>query len=57
LVRLFKEQCEPFKAEEPKRVELLEAPSSSSMQSPSDPDVTYGHKGKGYEVQLSETTS
>jgi len=28
---------------------------SSSLQSPHDPDVTYGHKGKGYEVQVSET--
>lgn len=29
--------------------------SSDSLQSPHDPDATYGHKGKGYEVQLSET--
>jgi hypothetical protein len=57
VVRLFEEQCEAPMGKEPKRVELLEAPSSSSMQSPSDPDVTYGHKGKGYEVQLSETTN
>jgi hypothetical protein len=34
---------------------LKEKPSSSSLQSPSDPDVTYGHKGKGYEVQVAET--
>ena len=26
-----------------------------SLQSPHDPDATYGHKGKGYEVQLAET--
>jgi hypothetical protein len=25
------------------------------LQSPHDPDATYGHKGKGYEVQLAET--
>src|SRR5690606_41466271 len=25
------------------------------MQTPHDPDVTYGHKGKGYEAQVSET--
>lgn len=31
--------------------------SSSSMQSPHDPDATYGHKGKGFEVQLAETCS
>ena len=29
--------------------------SSDSLQSPHDPDATYGHKGKGYEVQISET--
>jgi hypothetical protein len=29
--------------------------SSDSLQSPHDPDATYGRKGKGYEVQVSET--
>lgn len=29
--------------------------SSSSLQSPHDPDATYGRKGKGYEVQISES--
>lgn len=29
--------------------------SSGSLQSPHDPDATYGHKGKGYEVQVAET--
>jgi hypothetical protein len=29
--------------------------SSSSLQSPHDPDATYGRKGKGYEVQVAET--
>jgi hypothetical protein len=28
---------------------------SDSLQSPHDPDATYGHKGKGYEVQVSES--
>jgi hypothetical protein len=28
---------------------------SDSLQSPHDPDVTYGRKGKGYEAQLVET--
>jgi Transposase DDE domain/Transposase domain (DUF772) len=28
---------------------------SGSLQSPHDPDATYGHKGKGYEVQIAET--
>ncbi|MDE3077348.1 MAG: transposase [Chloroflexota bacterium] len=29
--------------------------ASDSLQSPHDPDATYGHKGKGYEVQIAET--
>jgi len=28
---------------------------SDSLQSPHDPDATYGRKGKGYEVQVAET--
>ena len=70
LERLFEEQCEsviekdrpseddddfgegsaPIRLKKPKEV------SSESLQTPHDPDVTYsGHKGKGYEVQISET--
>jgi len=70
LERLFEEQCEvqprsqkpkdddddaaeggvPVKVKPPKEVE------SDSLQTPHDPDVTYsGHKGKGYEVQVTET--
>ena len=55
LARLYDEQCVPPTTDLPERIELQEKPSSSSLQSPSDPDVTYGHKGKGYEVQVSET--
>ncbi len=55
LARLYAEQCVAPEADEPERIELQEKPASSSLQSPSDPDVTYGHKGKGYEVQLTET--
>ncbi|MEK6537288.1 MAG: transposase [Actinomycetota bacterium] len=55
LARLYAEQCVPPETDRPERIELQERPSSSSLQSPSDPDVTYGHKGKGYEVQLTET--
>ena len=29
--------------------------SPASLQSPHDPEATYGHKGKGYEVPVSET--
>ena len=55
LKRLWEEQCVPPTTQEPEWIELVEKPLSSSLQSPSDPDVTYGHKGKGYEVQLTET--
>jgi hypothetical protein len=40
----------PIALKDPKEVR------SDSLQSPHDPDATYsGHKGKGYEVQVSET--
>lgn len=55
LRRLYEEQCVPPSTATPERIELQEKPSSSSLQSPSDPDATYGHKGKGYEAQLTET--
>jgi hypothetical protein len=55
LARLYAEQCVPPTSATPERIELQERPSSGSLQSPTDPDVTYGHKGKGYEVQLTET--
>ncbi len=55
LVRLYREQCVPPETDTPEKIELQEMPSSSSLQSPSDPDATYGHKGKGYEAQLAET--
>jgi hypothetical protein len=55
LKRLYDDQCVPPTTGTPDKIELQESPSSSSLQSPSDPDVTYGHKGKGYEVQLTET--
>ncbi len=37
--------------------ELLDAPinGGASLQSPYDPDAGYGHKGKGYLVQIAET--
>lgn len=39
------------------RVQLKEGKdiSSSSLQSPHDPDATFGYKGKGYEAQVIET--
>lgn len=57
LARLYAEQCVPPDTDTdlPERIDLQERPSSSSLQSPSDPDMTYGHKGKGYEVQVAES--
>ena len=46
-------QCVPPETETSEKVELQEKPSSSSLRSPHDPDVTYGHKGKGYEAERS----
>lgn len=55
LARLYREQCVPPTEDAPEKIELQEVPSSSSLQTPSDQDVKYGHKGKGYEAQLTET--
>jgi transposase len=55
LARLYAEQCVTPTSKEPDKVALREKPSSASLQSPADPDATYGHKGKGYEAQLTET--
>jgi hypothetical protein len=70
LLRLYFEQCElsprapapeedDADAEEavvPVKVKESAEVSSASLQTPHDVDVTYsGHKGKGYEVQVSET--
>jgi hypothetical protein len=51
LKRLFKEQCEV------KGSNLqMRTPESSSLQNPSDPDASYsGHKGKGYQAQVTES--
>jgi len=48
---------EPASEEDTALVKLREGKeiSPASLQSPHDPDATYGHKGKGYEVQVSET--
>ena len=50
---------EPVKAkegtEEPVTVKEGKEISGTSLQSPHDPEATYGHKGKGYETQLTET--
>ncbi len=43
-------QCdEAVRLRDPKEI------APTSLQSPSDPDATFGHKGKGYQFQLCET--
>jgi hypothetical protein len=52
--RIFYEQCRVSEEE----VIIKEKTGGNVMQNPSDADATYdGHKGSGYQVQLSETCS
>ena len=60
--RVFDEQCDVLQSasgsKEGTKAVRPRAPreiSTDSVQSPHDPDATYGRKGKGYEVQLAET--
>jgi hypothetical protein len=53
LRRLFSEQCS---VEPGEQITLRSDVSGESLQSPFDPDAGYsGHKGKGYQAQLTET--
>lgn len=50
--RIFYEQCEVHE----EKVSVKKKTGGNVMQNPSDPGATYdGHKGPGYQVQLSET--
>ena len=52
LERIFYEQCEVHE----EKVCVKKKTGGNVMQNPSDPGATYdGHKGQGYQVQLSET--
>jgi hypothetical protein len=52
MARIFAEQCEVHE----EKVVVKDKTGSTVMQNPSDPDATYdGHKGPGYQAQLSET--
>jgi Transposase DDE domain/Transposase domain (DUF772) len=59
LQRLFSEHCEltddePSDAQEPK-IQLKKEIEGEMLQSPYDPDASYGHKGAGYSVHIAET--
>ena len=56
MARLLDEQCHISEGE-PQKV-ILKKPEeipADSLQNPSDPDATYGRKGKGYKASLTET--
>ena len=54
LVKIFQQQCEVVEG----RVVVVPKTGGDVIQNPSDLDATYdGHKGQGYQVQLSETCS
>lgn len=54
LVTVFYQQCDV----EEEKVTIKKKTGSNVIQNTSDPDATYdGHKGQGYQVQLSETCS
>lgn len=60
LIRLFNEQCElinnPASKEESSKIQVKKKlEGGTNLQSPYDPDASYGHKGTGYSVHITET--
>lgn len=59
LDRLFREQCEFKKGhpsdEESSKVQVKKRTEGETLQSPYDPDASYGHKGSGYSLHITET--
>ncbi len=56
MVRLLEEQCHISEGDSQKVIlKKPEKISADSLQNPSDPDATYGRKGKGYKASLAET--
>jgi hypothetical protein len=59
LQRLFCEQCEltnaPLSGEQSSKIQLKKKTEGETLQSPYDPDASYGHKGTGYSVHITET--
>lgn len=62
LVRLFQEQCEISNAArddatqtKPRQVKVKKKSQGPTLQSPYDPDASWGHKGKGYSAHITET--
>jgi hypothetical protein len=62
LVRLFNEQCEVKKQScsdaanaNNEKIQIKKRTEGESLQSPYDPDASYGHKGSGYSMHITET--
>lgn len=62
LVRLLSEQCElmdnPGQTDdgvEDKKVKIKKKTAGDTLQSPYDPDSSFGHKGNGYSAHITET--
>ena len=62
LVRLFTEQCQVVEKHDRekdrrggKQVKVKNNSQGETLQSPFDPDASYGHKGRGYSVHITET--
>ena len=62
MVRLFKEQCKVVEKHGPdkdrrggKQIKVKKKTQGETLQSPFDPDASYGHKGQGYSVHITET--
>ncbi|MEJ2024001.1 MAG: transposase [Deltaproteobacteria bacterium] len=53
LVRLFQEQCEIKQSKG--QIQIKKRTEGETLQSPYDPDASYGHKGTGYSVHITET--
>jgi|SRR5208283_2831469 len=55
LKRLFAEQCEFSSDEQSSKVQVKKKSEGPTLQSPYDPDASYGHKGAGYSLHITET--
>jgi hypothetical protein len=59
LDRLFREQCElkndTSSHEASYKIQIKKKTEGECLQSPYDPDASYGHKGSGYSVHITET--
>lgn len=60
LVRLFKEQCKISDKSDSdtgsgNNIQVKKKSRGETLQSPYDPDASFGHKGQGYSAQITET--